>query len=310
MQHVIDLRTVESAELEGLWQHEAQRWHERLFWDVSDRIATFKRVLERRGVQGVALRVGTQTVGYAYYVISGRLGILAGLDLLPPWDHLDAGQTLLQAALHALRQHGSARIESPFVSFDCAWLPIAFEAERCRTYWREFLRVSLGERHELPHVTPRLRLEPWREADLPEAAEIMCAAYSGGVDTEMSQLYRTVAGCRLVLEHLLHQRNSGMVVNPASAFVRYRGQGIGFIVITEIARRQGHLAQVVVLPAHQHQGVGQLLLNYSLSQLAALAFDTLSLIVSRGNAGAFRLYQRLGFQPVLTFPVFVWESDM
>jgi ribosomal protein S18 acetylase RimI-like enzyme len=138
----------------------------------------------------------------------------------------------------------------------------------------------------------------------------MYAAYDGGAEAEISQLYRTAAGCRLVLEHTLHQRDSGMVVNPASAFIRHRGRGLGFIVITEIARRQGHVAQVVVLPAHQHQGVGQLLLNYSLSQLAALEFDTLSLIVSRGNTGAFSLYQRMGFQPVLAFPVSVWESDM
>ncbi len=137
----------------------------------------------------------------------------------------------------------------------------------------------------------------------------MHAAYDGGVDTEMSLLYRTVTGCRFVLENILHQRNSGVLVDRASAFVRYRGQGIGFIVITEIARQQGHLAQVAVLPDYQHQGVGQLLLNYSLSQLKALEFDTLSLIVSRCNAGAFRLYQTMGFQSVLTYPVFTWQQE-
>jgi ribosomal protein S18 acetylase RimI-like enzyme len=47
--------------------------------------------------------------------------------------------------------------------------------------------------------------------------------------------------------------------------------------------------------------------NHSLSQLAALQFDTLSLIVSRDNTRAFRLYQSMGFQSVLAFPVFVWE---
>jgi ribosomal protein S18 acetylase RimI-like enzyme len=111
----------------------------------------------------------------------------------------------------------------------------------------------------------------------------------------------------LVLDHILHQQNSGVPIHQASAFVRHGGQGVGFIVITEIARRQGHVAQVVVLPAYQRQGLGQWLVNYSLAQLASLKFDTLSLIVSRANTRAFRLYQKMGFQSVLAFPVFVWE---
>lgn len=311
MKHVIDLQTVVPAELEGLWQREVQLWGERLFWDISDRVATFRHVLERHGVRGVALRIGTQTVGYAYYVMSGRLGVLAGLDISPDWARTGAAETLLKAVLHTLRQQDISRIESTFVAFDCTWLPRAFEAEGFDTYWREFLRVDLyHQRRERPNPSPVIHLEPWQSNHLPEAAEMMYVAYNGGVDTEMSLLYRTVAGCRLVLENILHQRSNGVLVDKASAFVRYRGQGIGFIVITEIASRQGHLAQVVVLPAYQHQGVGQLLLNYSLSQLAALEFDTLSLIVSRFNTRAFKLYQTIGFQSVLTFPVFAWEREM
>jgi len=309
VKHVIDLQAVVPAELEGLWQREVQLWREQLCWDVSARVATFRRILERHGVQGVALRIGTQTVGYAYYVIAGRLGVLAGLDIAPDWAGPEAGETLLKAVLHALRQHDISRIESPFVSFENFWLPAAFEAEGFRTYWREFLRIKPHEQPEPSSAPPQVHLEPWRDPHLSEAAEIMHAAYGGGVETEMSQLYRTVSGCRLVLEHILYQRNNGAPVDRASAFVRHRGQGVGFIMITETAPRQGHLAQVVVHPAYQGQGVGQLLLNASFSQLAALEFDTLSLIVSRCNARASRLYQTMGFQSVLAFPVFAWESD-
>ena len=309
MEYVIDLQTVVPAALEGLWQREVQLWRERLFWDVSERIDTFRRVLERRGVRGVALRIGAHTVGYAYYVISGHLGVIAGLDIAPGWAGTDAGETLLKAVFHALQQHDITRIESAFVSFDSAWLPPVFEAEGFRTYWREFLRLNLNELPEPSSAPPQMHLEPWRDTHLPEAAEIMHAAYDSEIDTEMSLLYRTLPGCRLVLEHILYQRNSGRPIDRASAFVRHRGQGVGFIVITEIAHRQGHLAQVVVLPAYQGQGVGSLLVNYSLSQLAALEFVTLSLIVSRGNARASRLYWMMGFQPVLEFPVFAWELE-
>jgi ribosomal protein S18 acetylase RimI-like enzyme len=40
-----------------------------------------------------------------------------------------------------------------------------------------------------------------------------------------------------------------------------------------------------------------------------LRFDTLSLIVSRANQPALRLYQAVGLQAVLAFPVFVWEQS-
>jgi ribosomal protein S18 acetylase RimI-like enzyme len=308
VKHVVDLQTVLPVELEELLKRESQLWRERLFWDVADRVAMLRRVLERRGVQGVALRIGTRTVGYAYYVIVGRLGVLAGLDIAPHGDAAEAVHTLVQAAVQALRQHDITRIESPFISFDSRWLSPAFEAEGFRTYWREFLRINNLNTPSKPlNALPPMHLEPWHNTHLSEAAEIMHAAYDGETDTEMSLLYRTERGCRWILDHILHQRNSGVTIDQASAFIRDRGQGVGFIVITEIARRQGHLAQVAVLPAYQGRGVGQWLVNHSLSQLAALQFDTLSLIVSRDNTRAFRLYQNMGFQSVLAFPVFVWE---
>jgi len=101
-----------------------------------------------------------------------------------------------------------------------------------------------------------------------------------------------------------------MFVAAASAIACHKGQDIGCVVVTESAPRQGHLAQVAVRPDYQRQGVGRFLLSYSLAQLAALRFDTLSLIVSRANAGALRLYQALGWQSVLAFPAFAWERSV
>jgi ribosomal-protein-alanine N-acetyltransferase len=78
-------------------------------------------------------------------------------------------------------------------------------------------------------------------------------------------------------------------------------------MVTEVARRQGHLPQVAVLPDCQGQGIGRGLLDYSLRQLAEGGFETLSLIVSRANERALTLYQTMGFQSVLGFPVGIWE---
>jgi len=176
--------------------------------------------------------------------------------------------------------------------------------------WRAFLRVKLaGGAHASVQSSASVRLEPWREMHIHEAAAIMQAAYQTTVDVELNLLYRTVEGCRSVLDNLQQQGGCGPLVAEASVFARDRGQCIGFAVVTEIAPRQGHLAQVAVLPAYQRQGVGRMLVNHCLTQLAARHFDTLSLIVSRANSHALRLYQALGLQEILTFPVFVWEAS-
>lgn len=306
--HVVDLSTVVPAELEGLWQWEGQWWRQHLLWDISGVLAALRRVVARRGVPGKAVRVGPQTVGYAYYVVAGRLGVLSSLVVAPQWSHHTVGESLLHAAVDALRQQGVARIESPGVSMPHAWLVSAFEREGFQTHWREFLRRDLHRAQPLERPPAPVQLEPWHGTSLHEAGALMQAAYAGTADIAMNTLYRTAEGCCEVLEDLLHQGGCGPLVTEASVLARLRGQAIGFVIVTEIAPRQGHLTQVVVLPAYQRQGIGRLLVQHSLAQLALLGFDTLSLIVSRANQRALRLYQALGLQTVLAFPVFVWEQ--
>ena len=306
---IVDLCTVTPAELEELWHHEEQWWREHLLWDISHPLEALRRVIGRRGVPGRAVRVGTQTVGYTYYVISGSLGVLAGLVVAPAWNIPEVGESLLRATIDAIRQRGVRRIEGPCVSMASPWLVPVCERMGLQAAWRAFLRVELACAHAPVQGPAPVQLEPWREMHVHEAAAIMQAAYQTTVDVQLNTLYRTVEGCRSVLDNLLQQGGCGPLVAEASVFARYRGQGVGFVVVTEIAPRQGHLVQVAVLPAYQRQGVGRMLVNHCLRQLAARHFDTLSLIVSCANQRAFRLYQTMGLQEILTFPVFVWETS-
>ena len=305
---VVDLSAVAPAELEDLWQCEGQWWREQLLWDLSDALAALRRVVARHGVPGKVVRVGTQTVGYAYYVVAGRLGILAGFMVAPEGSNPMAGESLLHATVEALRQQGVARIESPCVSMRHAWLVSTFEREGFQTSWREFLRLDLHREYPPARPPTPIQLEPWRRTSRREAGALMQAAYAGTADVEINTLYRTVEGCDGILEDILHQGGCGPLVTEASVLARDRRQAIGFVIVTEIAPRQAHLVQVAVLPTYQRQGIGRLLVRHSLARLAMLRFDTFSLIVSRANQPALRLYQTLGLQEVLAFPVFVWEQ--
>jgi N-acetylglutamate synthase-like GNAT family acetyltransferase len=248
-------------------------------------------------------------VGYAYYVIAGRLGVLAGLSLAPEWNIPEVGRPLLQATLEAIRQHGVPRIESQCIPIDCPWLSAALEPQGFYPYWREVLRLHLQPTPAPVPPRDHMSLESWQGTHVHEAAAIMQAAYAESTDAAMNTLYRTVEGCHLVLDQLLNQGGCGRPVTAASALVRHRGQGIGCIVITETAPHQGHLVQVAVLPAYQRHGVGRWLLRYSMSQLAALHCETLSLLVSRANHRALAVYHAMGFHAVLSYPVFVWEQS-
>ena len=305
--HVVDLCTVTVTDLEEFWQREARWWCEQLGWDIAEALAALRRVVERGGVPGKAVQVDSRTVGYAYYTVARRLGVIAGLHVLPEWSNATVGSLLLQETLAAIRQHDVARIESPCLAIDCPWLMPALTQQGFQTYWREFLRVALGSGSE-PDLPRRVgHLEPWQSLHMHQAAAIMQAAYAGSVDAEINTLYRSVEGCQLVLDNILHQGGCGRLVAEASALARHHGQSIGFILVTEIAPGQSHVVQVMVLPTYQQQGVGRMLLHYSMLRLAALQYDALSLIVSRSNDRARKIYQALGMHTVVAFPVFVWE---
>jgi ribosomal protein S18 acetylase RimI-like enzyme len=306
---VVDLSIIKAPELDELWRHEMRVWRDRLLWDVSHGVAALRRIIERGGLPGKAVQVGSRTVGYAYYGIAGRLGVIGGVVVAPAWNNPDVGERLLQRTIDEIRAKGVSRIESQFLAIDCPWLSPAFERQGFRTYWREFLRLDIRRPQRAVSPLAMVSLEPWREADLPDAASMLEAAYHDGVEAEIHQRYRSADGCRAVLENIVSQGSCGPLVAEASAIARHRGRSIGCSVITEVAPRQGHLAQVVVLPEYQRRGIGRLLLDYSVSQLAARQFDTLCLLVSRANQSALRLYRAMGFQAVLAFPAFTWERE-
>jgi ribosomal protein S18 acetylase RimI-like enzyme len=309
---VVDLERVDPAELDALWQRESSQWRERLYWEVPGSPAALWRAVKSGSVQGKAVRVESGLAGYAYaHIISGQRGVISAFVIAPQWGPTRVGDALLQAMLTDLHRFGLPRIECPSVSFEASWLDAIFTRQGFCAYGREFLRVHLNGVAALDNAPAAVELAPWPErrwgAELSAAAALMQAAYRGGIDAEISELYRTPGGCRTVLQNLMSQHLGGRFVADASALARHQGQLIGFTIITEIAPQQGHLAQIVVLPQYQGQGVGQALLRYSQARLIDRKFRTLSLIVSQANYPALKLYQAMGFQSVLTFPVFTWD---
>lgn len=326
---VLELSSVPAFEVERFLRYETALWRARLYWDVSTAVASLRRALERGGIAGKAARYQGEVAAFAYYSLEGRRGVLSGFLLAPEWskapsllgDGLDPDRddetarrevvgTVLRAVAGELRRRGARRIESQFVGFDAPWLVPCFEAEGFRVYWRDFLRVSLS-RARAPRAAPEvLTVLPWRTWNLSEATLVMASAHESGVDASMNELYRTTDGCRVLLNNIVRQRGCGPLVTEASAVGRHRrtDRALGFALVTETAKRQAHLAQLAVAPSTQGRGVGRALLAHAASRLRERGFDTLSLMVSRGNESAVALYRSFGFAPVFRFPVFSWDA--
>ncbi len=307
---LVDLSRVRAAELEVFWREEIQQWSERLHWNVSGAISVLRRTSERGGLRGKALREGGRTVGYAYYVIEGSRGVLSGLALAPRGDRAELATALLRAVTQDMRVSGVTRVETQFVSFETPGLARCFEQEGFECYWRDFLRRELHPKWMKIVRSRWVTISPFGSADVSPAATIMVKAHRGQVDSRMNELYRDASGCHVLLENILRQRGCGVPISEASSTARERAtdRPVGFAVATEIAPRHAHLAQIAVVPEVQGQGIGQALLSRVMAGLAELGYQTLSLMVSRGNERARHLYLQSEFRPVVSFPVFSWTA--
>lgn len=306
---VVDLSRVRPQELRSLFDREVRRWREALDWDVGGAVAALERAVDRGGLTGKAVRSGGSIVAYGYYVVEGDRGVISGLVISPSYRGPEVGAAILGAMLRDLDRRKVRRIETQFICFDTPWLVTCFEEQGFRTYWREFLRASVPRpRPQRPSAEDVVFL-PWTSWNLSEMAALMREAHRGGVDAEMNELYRTVKGCRALLNNIIRQRGCGRSLAEASTVARERrtDAAAGFAIVTEIRRRHGHLAQVAVAPTFQNRSIGQRLLVHTCSRLAELGLDTVSLMVSDGNDRALALYRSLGFEPAYRFPVFARE---
>ncbi len=309
---IVDLDSVLPSELEGFFRRELALWRDRLSWDVSSAVTSFRRALERGGVSGKAVRCGSATAAYGYFLVESGRGVLTGLAVAPEWRGRDIGPVLVRAMIREIALRGVLRIESQFLSFDAPWLVPCFEEEGFETFVREFRRLRLNAGSSQPERSAsRLTADPfvyrsWKSWNLTEASSVMQSAHVSGVDARMNELYRSSEGCRSLLTSVLRHRGCGSAILDASSVARdaRTERAVGFAVVTETSPRKAHLAQLAVVPDCQGRGLGRRILTRVIGRLREMGYDGLSLMVSRENHRALDLYRSMGFELTIAFPVF------
>ena len=309
---IVDLSRVTAEELEPVLQEERITWRSTLRWDFGSSAELVRRFVRIQALGGYALLIGGRVIGYTYYVVEDRKGLIGDLYILREFACSEYEDTLLSAVLEALvLAPGVNRIEAQLMMMRGAFertLPLSAYA---KIHPRLFMLADLADVPELAEgkAAHNFRYQHWSEARQEESAALIAAAYKGHVDATINDQYNSVSGARRFIHNIVQYPGCGSFFGPASLIAdRPDGGMAGVILGSLVAGDTGHVTQVCVAPLHKGQGVGYELMRRSLSVFAMNQCERVSLTVTAGNTEAIELYQRIGFRATRRFAAYVWEG--
>ena len=157
-------------------------------------------------------------------------------------------------------------------------------------------------------MRPEPAIRPGRPSDLEQVAEVKVDSWA---DTYSSLIPAAVLAPFLDLDHSLADLRDSTARSDALFFVAEDkgGSVVGFALAYLERGPHPWLESLHVARAHRGQGVGTALMRQLAALLASRGFRTLSLGVVSGNAGAGRLYSRLGAKLVGVEPA-AWAAGV
>lgn len=309
---IIDLCRITAEDLEPVLQEELLTWRSTLRWDFTSSAELVRRFVRIQALGGYALLVGGQVIGYSYYVVEDRKGLIGDLYILREFSCAEYEDMLLSAVLEALiLAPGVNRIEAQLMMMRGPFerpLPLS---EYSRIHPRLFMLADLSDVNRLSEgrASREFVYQQWSEARQEESAALIAAAYRGHVDATINDQYSSVSGARRFIHNIVQYPGCGSFFLPASLTANRPGGGLaGVILGSLVAGDTGHVTQVCVAPLHKGQGIGYELMRRSLGVFAENQCERVSLTVTAGNNAAIELYQRLGFRATRRFAAYVWEG--
>ena len=318
---IVDLRQINSRQLDPLLQEEAQRWEEELSWDYRPSTELIKKFVDARSLTGSALLEDGRPVGYAFYVMEEHKGLVGGLFVSPRYPQQEWSDRLLRDTLDMLR--GVPKIER----VEAQLIPFGYEPASLlskfgfRLYMRQFMIASLASAVETPAgdvatgTIPSgpgagLILERWDHRYFEACARLIQLSYANHVDGEINDQYRSEAGALRFLKNIIILPGCGQFQPEASFVLRapHANHLVGVILNSRVADRVGHTTQICAMPGYQGRGLGRRLMQASLQALRLRGFRNVSLTVTSSNARAVHLYETLGFTTIKRFGAGVWTA--
>jgi ribosomal protein S18 acetylase RimI-like enzyme len=310
---VVELCSLTAREFDLLLEEEIAVWRERFDWDFRPSADLLRRFLHMRSLNGYALRFDDNVIGYTYYVVEGRKGLIGDFYIRRAYTDPSFEMMLLGATLQGVMLiSGVKRIESQLLLMHSpAAQPLPFH-RFLKRYDRFFMEVSRTAALALEPklLSFRANLVPWSERLSEEIAHLVTYSYRGHVDSEINDQYRTIPGARHFLMNIIQYPGCGRFSPKASIVALDAGTGkvCGACLASMVSETAGHVTQLCILPGARGARLGYELLRHSLTRLVGLGCGSVGLTVTGSNLEAIRLYESVGFRSVCTFPALIWEG--
>jgi ribosomal protein S18 acetylase RimI-like enzyme len=314
---IIDIRHFEPEEFSDLLQAEGKAWHSTLLWDFTASTRIINACLRDKRLSGYALVREGRVRGYCFFFDDGDKGIIGDLFVHPELTGQSREQELLEHVLETLlATPGLSRIEAQLPHYTLEELESCFVSHQFKSYLRRFMSLSLASRRQGAELKAEnawsvedIQMISWERRFNKDAAEMLYQAYKQHVDAAINDQYASTRGATRLIDNIFHNQGCGDFLEHVSRMAIHlpTQQLAGILSVTSVRRGTAHIPQVGVSPSFQGLGVGTALMEAAFQDLAREGFEQVTLTVTDANAGAVRLYQRLGFETFKTFGAFIYN---
>jgi len=322
---IIDIRRFEPKDFSNLLEAEACAWNDRMRWDFAASTRVINACLREKRLSGYALTGEGMIRGYCFFFYDGEKGIIGDLYLHPDAEGHGHEYELLEHALETLLgTPGLQRIEAQLPHYEREELESCFRSHGFQSFLRRFMALSLVGRQREAGASPPfetaaektwmregVELIPWDRRFHDEAADLLYQSYRHHVDAAINDQYNSVMGATRLIENIFRNQGCGDFLTGVSRLAVHRPTQrlAGILTVTSVRAQTAHIPQVGVSPPFQGLGIGTALMDAAFQDLAQEGFEQVTLTVTDANAGAVRLYQRLGFETFKTFGAFIYSKE-
>jgi ribosomal protein S18 acetylase RimI-like enzyme len=310
---VVDLRRVSSVSLGPVLEEQKTMWLQELGWDFTPSMAAIVSLVDQRELAGFALRFGNGVVGYCYYIVEDRKGIIGDLHVLEAYRTVENENLIIEAALRELmRMDGIRRVEAQLMNLADPIHRIYPFSDFNRNFQRQVMELAIAADrpyHQDNRGFPA-NIVPWHERMMEDAGDLMARAYANHVDSRINDQYRSAPIARRFLQNIVDQPGCGTFAAGAS-FGAYGSESRrmeGMSLASLVGPGMGHITQICVSPEARGKRLGYRLLESSLASLQRIGCRRVSLSVTSWNQDAVALYTRMGFVRKRVFNAAVWEG--
>jgi ribosomal protein S18 acetylase RimI-like enzyme len=285
-------RDGDAAAFTDIWHTQGRRWAERLSWDNSSTWATLEAQRRDGSLPGLILVDGSRIAAWGFFLIyRGTLQIGA-------FEADSAASTgiLLDAMLSVSDSELAPSGVMLFTFSDAPGL-------------RETLSSRGFETDSYAYLTCDLPAPPQRPPDLDwdrglalQIPDLFARSYDQPTLTRPFARHGAIEEWREYTGQLIGSGACGRF-DPRLSAARVASDGTleGAVITTVVGPGCVHVAQVAVAPERRGSGLATAMLRDVLSKASADGFASASLLVGEHNAGARRIYDRLGFREVARF---------